>query len=360
MGSSQSRPSTSQDRSTSRTGIRRRLEPLRRFSTIGRRKRDRATSTNSPTPLGGHDDASITGLASTGTDPLISESTPVEGPTTSLQPTTSATSRALSSSPAPSIHYPVRRPPSPINSPIPVRRPSQSRSTNERVIALRRTLHIPEWNTSVNVSRRRSWGPESEGGPSRSAANVTPIATVDTPATPSAVQAITPSTDVLLTSPGSINTTTTSSANTLTSTNPLPPRSPPPTRALHRTRSEPALGNSLIPLSIPSPENQVHRLRVEQGFLGEEVASLRQQLEVSRRELAQAVTDAADAESNLRDLENQGGAVMMIQGIAQTHIPIVSRRVLGRWRRERERRVPFEEQASTIIGLILYVFIWYC
>ena len=72
--------------------------------------------------------------------------------------------------------------------------------------------------------------------------------------------------------------------------------------------------------------------------------------------MAQAVTDAADAESNLRELENQGGAVMMIQGIAQTHIPIVSRRVMGRWRRERERRVPFEEQASTIIGLILYVF----
>jgi len=100
----------------------------------------------------------------------------------------------------------------------------------------------------------------------------------------------------------------------------------------------------------------VARLRVEQGFLGEEVALLRQQLEVSRRELAQAVTDAADAESNLRELENQGGAVMMIQGIAQTHIPIISRRVMGRWRRERERRVPFEEQASTIIGLILYVF----
>lgn len=93
-------------------------------------------------------------------------------------------------------------------------------------------------------------------------------------------------------------------------------------------------------------------MRTEQTFLGQEVSLLRQQLEASRRELAQAVTDAAEAESNLRNLEDQGGAVMMIQGIAQTHIPISSRR-LGRWRRDRERRVPSEEQASTIIGLIL-------
>jgi len=85
-------------------------------------------------------------------------------------------------------------------------------------------------------------------------------------------------------------------------------------------------------------------------------------LDLSRRELERAVVEAAAAENDLRNMEEEAdtmpGAVLMIQGIAQTHLPVSSgNRLMRRWRgrdRDRERvRIPFEEQASTITGLIL-------
>jgi hypothetical protein len=76
-----------------------------------------------------------------------------------------------------------------------------------------------------------------------------------------------------------------------------------------------------------------------------------------------AEAEAVRAAERLRQFEEEQarlpGAVMMIQGIAQTQMRVAPpRRRLGRWRgREEEvnRRVPFEEQASAITGLISYV-----
>ena len=75
-----------------------------------------------------------------------------------------------------------------------------------------------------------------------------------------------------------------------------------------------------------------------------------------------AEAEATRAAERLREFEEEQarlpGAVMMIQGIAQTRMPVAPRRRLGRWGRrgdEVDRRIPFEEQASAITGLISYV-----
>lgn len=401
MGSSQSRPSSSAAQPP-RTGLQRRLSPLRRLSTLGRRQKERSRrDVIKPDEI---QDESVNPT-------LVSESTPKETPLDPDQSPSVAISNEdrLPTAPVPLISYPVRRS---VDRPI---RPGSLVDRCQSTICprhgirheRRRSVRIPDWRPAAAVRRRRSFGAasdaieinevaieqvastpgastshsdiptSSEAGPSTA---TTPIISDTAPSCTNIVSApvTTPITapDTTPTSPQSTSSIPitecsipTTEANTLTSTNALRPGSmvasihSSTTLQIHRTRSEPALGTPLIPLdTIPTPQRQLGRLRVEQGLLAEEVALLRRQLDLSRRELERAVVEAAAAENDLRNMEEEAdtmpGAVLMIQGIAQTHLPVSSgNRLMRRWRgrdRDRERvRIPFEEQASTITGLIL-------
>jgi hypothetical protein len=103
-------------------------------------------------------------------------------------------------------------------------------------------------------------------------------------------------------------------------------------------------------------------LRIEGEYLEGTRALLQEHLDNARRDMAAAEVEATAARERLRRLDDEAarmpGAVMMIQGIAQTHVPAPAerRRRFGRRPRgtaEGEREIPFEEQADTIIGLIL-------
>jgi hypothetical protein len=410
MGSSQSRPSSP------RTSNGRRLNPLRRLSTLGRRsKRTRHDSRPLKRPRigeeednldqdlevgrpdrGGTEDgieeswdfqdmASVAApvLSNDGATlapPLPLPSIPAPAPTMSNVDTASTPqviskdpiantenptpesettiSRSIPTSPAPAVTYPVRRPSTPINSPQPygpgqtnaIARHRSSPLPDRHREGRRLNIFMPNWHTSQNVRRRRSSSVLEDG---------LGLTSRSTGVSATTAPSILPNTTVA--------SATSAGPPVFNETTPLPttidPNLPHP---LHRTRSEPAFGNTLIVPPPLTPQEQVRRLRVEGGFLGEEVALLREQLEVARREMEQAQVNAEAVEEDLRGLEDEAtrlpGAVMMIQGIAQTHIPISTsrgQRLLGRFRgrgREREReRVPFEEQATTITGLILYV-----
>jgi hypothetical protein len=316
MGSSQSRNQDNTPPDTPIRGIRRRLDPLRRLSTLGRRtKRDRAQSSGTSTPKdkrsriqaedGGEED---------GSDIHMSEGPEEERPPSwrsspnhEFDVEHITTSARIPIEPAPSIHYPVGRATSPILSPIPLER---LRSTS-----------VPIWHSSARVIRRRSISIEPRFGES-------------------------------------------SSSNSSSTITPSSSTKPKPKSRMKRSKSDPAIGTPLIPLDPPdTPAAHIRRLGVEQDFLEGTVALLTEQLERSRRDMVLAEAEAVRAAERLRQFEEEQarlpGAVMMIQGIAQTQMRVAPpRRRLGRWRgREEEvnRRVPFEEQASAITGLISYV-----
>lgn len=310
MGSSQSRHQSSTAPEPMR-GIRRRLEPLRRLSTLGRRtKRDRAQSSgpSSPKDKRARIENEEEGTGDTGAPDgveggLLRRSSQSQGEG-QHDAGRIATSTRLPNEPAPSIRYPVGRSSSPMLSSVPLER---LRSTS-----------VPIWHSSARVTRRRSISVEPRYGES--------------------------------------STSSPSESSTNTSTTPAKPR-------MKRSKSDPAIGTDLIPLNPPdTPGAHIRRLGVEQELLEGTVALLTEQLERSRREMVLAEAEATRAAERLREFEEEQarlpGAVMMIQGIAQTRMPVAPRRRLGRWGRrgdEVDRRIPFEEQASAITGLISYV-----
>lgn len=323
MGSSHSRqgePSSEASNSTS-SPSRRRMNPLRRLSTLGRRaKRDRAQSTCPSSPQEKRARLDPTSEEEDDIDPLALERTQTiqsirsvlgdnwippsasediqideDEPTSTPGPLFTAAEvplpprRVLPSGPAPSIRYPVRR----------ATCPDSSR---------RRTLHRchpPIWSSSLGIRRRRSIIGIRHNLPSP-----------DLSHSPTA-----------------------------------------PTSLLRRTQSEHAIGSELI-----SPDPQLthevidRRHAAEQEYLQETLALLEEQLVNARRDMERSDSEATRAEERLREAQEAAGrspgAVLMIQGLAQTQLPPPPRRRGVRWRRERQTG-SISEQASMIANLLM-------